>query len=163
MGVATSAALQQRIDAFARQPEKLIEILHLVQDELSHVPPDMQERIAAVLEIPISQVYGVVTFYHFFRTEPVGEHTIRLCQGTACHVRGAVGIEDGLRAELGISVNQTTEDDLFTLESVRCLGTCALAPVMMVDEKIYGRLTTNSLCDALNAYRPESGNKGAEL
>jgi len=162
MGVAAGADLHERIDAFAGQPEKLIGVLHLVQEKLGHVPTEIQERIATALEVPISRVYGVVTFYHFFRIEPVGEHTIRLCQGTACHVRGAEGIADGLYEELGVSVGQTTADGLFTLESVRCLGTCALAPVMMVDDDIHGRLTRNSLRDVLNTYRPGTDNEGAE-
>ena len=162
MVVVARADLSERIDAFAGQSEKLIDVLHLVQQEIGHIPAEIQARIAKALEVPIARVYGVVTFYHFFRIEPVGEHTIRLCQGTACHVRGAEDIADGLREELGVAVGETTEDGSFTLESVRCLGTCALAPVMTIDEDVHGRLTRNSLRDVLNIYRPSAGNKGTE-
>lgn len=141
MGVAAGADLYERIDAFARQPEKLIGVLHLVQEELGYVPTEMQERIATALEVPISRVYGVVTFYDFFRTEPVGKHTIRLCRGTACHVRGAHRILTALKTRLGVAPGETTEDLAVTLETVACLGACALSPVMVVDGVYRGLLT----------------------
>ncbi len=149
----TDTSLYERIDAFAGQPEKLISVLHLVQEDLGHISIEAQERIAAVLDVPIAQVYGVVTFYHFFRTRPVGVHMIRLCLWTACHVRGAEEITDTLESELGIGIGETTVDGLFTLDAVRCLGTCALAPVMMVDHDVHGRLTPKSVRDIIATYR----------
>jgi NADH-quinone oxidoreductase subunit E/NADP-reducing hydrogenase subunit HndA len=145
--------LDARIVAFAGQPEKLIGVLHLVQEELGHVPTEAQTRIAEVLDIPIAQVYGVVTFYHFFRTHPVGVHTIRLCLGTACHVRGAGEVLGTLESELGVEIGGTTDDGLFTLEAVRCLGTCALAPVMMIDDDVHGRLTPQSVREIIASIR----------
>jgi len=157
MSVATRADLYERIDAFARQPEKLIGVLHLVQAELGHVPTEMQERIATALEVPISQVYGVVTFYDFFRTEPVGEHTIRLCQGTACHVRGADRILTALQTRLGVSPGETTEDLAVTLETVACLGACALSPVMVVDGVYHGLLTLDEAVAIVDRTIEEAG------
>lgn len=149
----TGMSLYEQVNSFAEQPEKLIGALHLVQEDLGYIPVEAQERIASVLDVSIAQVYGVVTFYHFFRTQPVGVHTIRLCLGTACHVRGVEEIADTLQRELGVGIGGTTSDGLFTLEAVRCLGTCALAPVMMVDNDVHGRLTPQSVRDIIAGYR----------
>jgi NADH-quinone oxidoreductase E subunit len=158
----TAASLQERIDAHAGQPEKLIGVLHLVQEELGHIPTEIQEQVADSLDVPVAQVYGVVTFYHFFRTQPVGAHTIRLCLGTACHVRGAEDVLDTLESELGIGIGETTTDGLFTLEAIRCLGTCALAPVMMIDDEVHGRLTPQSVRDIIKTYLDaDTGKAGA--
>ncbi|MFC2099360.1 NADH-quinone oxidoreductase subunit NuoE [Candidatus Bipolaricaulota bacterium] len=153
----TSVELLERISTYADSPDDLIAVLHVVQEELGHISRDMQENVAIALGIPISHVYGVVTFYHFFRTEPVGRHTIRLCLGTACHVRGVGEILRTLQDELDIVVGGTTEDQLFTLEAVRCLGTCGLAPVMMVDEDVHGQLTRQRVKDILASYRSSAG------
>ncbi|MCJ7781986.1 MAG: NADH-quinone oxidoreductase subunit NuoE [Acidimicrobiia bacterium] len=154
-----SVELLERIRAYEGRPDDLIAVLHLVQEELGHIPSDVQEEVAAALGVPISRVYGVVTFYHFFRIEPVGQHTIRLCLGTACHVRGVDEILRTLQTELGVAVGETTQDRLFTLEAVRCLGTCGLAPVMMVDDDVYGRLTRQRTKDILESYRSSAGSE----
>jgi NADH:ubiquinone oxidoreductase subunit E len=145
--------VQTWIDAHAGRPEELIQVLHHVQGKLGYISPETQERIATALGVPISRVYGVVTFYHFFRTRPVGRHTIRLCLGTACHVRGAAQILSTLQNELGVSVGETTADRLFTLEVVRCLGTCSLAPVMMIDDAYYGRLEPETTLELVRSVR----------
>jgi len=149
----TATDLYERIDEYGGRPQRLIDVLHLVQEELGYIPAEAQAKVAEALDIPIAQVFGVVTFYHFFRTRPVGRHTIRLCLGTACHVRGAEEVTETLEGELGIGVGETTDDGQFTLEMVRCLGTCALAPVMMVDDDVHGRLTPQSVRDIIAAYR----------
>ena len=105
----TATDLYERIDEYAGRPERLIDVLHLVQEELGYIPPEAQAKVAEALDVPIAQVFGVVTFYHFFRTRPVGRHTIRLCLGTACHVRGAEDVAETLEGELGIGVGETTE------------------------------------------------------
>jgi NADH:ubiquinone oxidoreductase subunit E len=111
-----------------------------VQNALGYLPREAQETVAEALGAPLSQVRGVVTFYHFFRTKPAGKHTIRVCLGTACHVRGAERVLSSLKEELGVEVGETSADGKFTLEVARCLGCCGLAPVMMIDEDVYGRL-----------------------
>jgi len=148
----STSGLAERIETYAGKPEELIQALQLVQDEFGYVPEDLQLQIADTLGVSIGQVHGVVTFYHLFRTQPAGRHTIRLCLGTACHVLGADRILAALRERLGVPVGGTTEDGLFTLGIVRCLGTCSLAPVMMVDEDVHGRLTPERVLDVLDTY-----------
>jgi len=141
-----------RIEAYAGRPDQLIRALQLAQDEFGYVSEKTQQRVADALGVSIGRVHGVVTFYHLFRTRPPGRHTIRLCLGTACHVLGADRILAALEEELRISVGETTEDGLFSLEVVRCLGTCSLAPVMMIDEDVHGRLTPEKVRRALRHY-----------
>ncbi len=139
-----TATIESRVQAllrpYAGRPSELIQALHRVQGELGHIPPSAQAVVAQALRVPLSQVRGVVTFYHFFRTAPVGKHTLRLCLGTACHVRGAETILKAIREELGVGLGETSSDGLVTVEGVRCLGTCGLAPVMMIDDEVYGKL-----------------------
>lgn len=148
----STSSVADRIEAYAGCSEELIQALQLVQEELGYVPEDLQERIADTLGVSIGQVHGVVTFYHLFRTSPAGRHTIRLCLGTACHVLGADKIMATLEDHLSIPVGGTTEDGLFTLGIVRCLGTCSLAPVMMINDDVYGRLTPERVLDVLQTY-----------
>lgn len=145
------------IEAYAGRPEELIRALQVVQEEAGFISSEMESRVAEVIGVPIGQVHGVVTFYHLFRTTPAGLHTIRLCLGTACHVLGADRILATLEEELGISVGGTTEDGTFSLEAVRCLGTCSLAPVMMVDEDVHGRLTPEKVRNVLRTYVEAKG------
>ena len=148
----STPGLTERIEAYAGRAEELIQALQLVQEELGYVPEELQERIADTLGVSIGRVHGVVTFYHLFRTQPAGQHTIRLCLGTACHVLGAERILATLQDRLSIPVGGTTKDGLFTLGIVRCLGTCSLAPVMMVDEDVHGRLTPERVLDVIESY-----------
>ena len=145
------------IEAYAGRPEELIRALQVVQEEAGFISSEMESRVAEVIGVPVGQVHGVVTFYHLFRTTPAGLHTIRLCLGTACHVLGADRILATLEEELGISVGGTTEDGTFSLEAVRCLGTCSLAPVMMVDEDVHGRLTPEKVRNVLRTYVEAKG------
>jgi NADH:ubiquinone oxidoreductase subunit E len=145
------------IEAYAGRPEELIRALQVVQEEAGFISSEMESRVAEVIGVPIGQVHGVVTFYHLFRTTPAGLHTIRLCLGTACHVLGADRILATLEEELGISVGGTTEDGTFSLDAVRCLGTCSLAPVMMVDEDVHGRLTPEKVRNVLRTYVEAKG------
>lgn len=143
----------ERIEAYAERPGDLIRALQAVQEECGFVSEEMEARVADRLGVSVGQVHGVVTFYHLFRTQPAGRHTIRLCLGTACHVLGADRILATLEEELGVEVGGTTDDGLFSLDVVRCLGTCSLAPVMMIDEDVHGRLTPERVLDVLGAYR----------
>jgi len=141
------------VEPYVGRPAELIQALHRVQEVLGYIPPQAQREVARLLNVPLSQVHGVITFYHFFRTQPVGKHLIRLCLGTACHVRGAGGVLEALRDELGVGLGDTSPDGLFTLEGVRCLGACGLAPVMMVDGEVYGRLTPRRAREIVRRYR----------
>ena len=131
----------------------LIPVLQAAQDTYGYLPVPVLEAIAERLGVPISQVYGVVTFYAQFHLDPRGKHIVRTCQGTACHVRGAGKILDALKEALGVAPGKTTEDLQFTLETVACIGACGLAPVMMVDHDTHGRLTPTSVPEILDKYR----------
>ena len=155
MAVKLESRVAELVEPFAGRPSELIQALHRVQEELGYIPKEAQRAVAAALGVPLSQVHGVVTFYHFFRTEPVGRHTIRLCLGTACYVRGAARVLQALQEELGVDLGGTSADGLFTLEGVRCLGACGLAPVMMVNGEVYGRLTPGRAREILSRYRDE--------
>lgn len=131
----------------------LIGLLQDVQDRFGFLPQAALEEISKRTGISLSRIYGVVSFYSQFYTEPHGRHTVRCCRGTACHVNGAKRIIDALEAELGISDGQTTPDQVFFLESVACLGTCFLAPVMMIDDQYFGKLTSGRVGEILKSYR----------
>ena len=131
----------------------LIPVLQGAQDVFGYLPVPVLEAIAERLEVPISQVYGVVTFYAQFHLEPRGKHVVRTCQGTACHVRGAGKILDALKENLGVAPGKSTADLQFTLETVACIGACGLAPVLMVDQDTHGRLTPDSIPEILDKYR----------
>jgi NADH:ubiquinone oxidoreductase subunit E len=135
------------------RPGALIPVLHQAQGLFGYLAEDVQELVAEGLEIPLSEVYGVITFYSLFSTKPRGEHTIGVCMGTACYVKGAAAILQRLQTELGIGIEDTTDDGLFTLTVTRCLGACGLAPVIAIDEDVYGRLIPDKIPDILNKYR----------
>jgi NADP-reducing hydrogenase subunit HndA len=132
----------------------LIQVLHEAQDLFGHLPDEVQNRVADGLGIPRSTVSGVVSFYNFFRTEPKGEHVISICTGTACHVKGAERVLALLDEILGIRPGMTTEDGRFTLQSVRCIGACGLAPAMMIDGEVYGKLDRKTITERLAHYAP---------
>ncbi len=132
---------------------ELIEILHKAQHIFGYLPRDVQLYIARKLGIPGAEVYGVVSFYSYFSTKPSGKHTISICMGTACFVRGSDKILEKFKEKLGIETNETTEDGLFTIKDVRCIGACGLAPVVMVDGKVFGRVKAEEIDGILDLYR----------
>ena len=130
----------------------LIPILQKVQSHYGYLPQDVLKEVSKHTSIPISRIYGVVTFYEQFYLEPHGRHTVKCCRGTACHVNRVSEIIDTISEQLNIAPNQTTEDMRFTFETVACLGTCFLAPVIMVDDDYYGNLKPNQIEDILKKY-----------
>lgn len=145
--------LEKFIDGMETTRGELIAILHKAQNIFGYIPRDVQLFVARKLGIPGAEVFGVVSFYSYFTTKPRGKHTISCCMGTACYVRGADKIIERLKEKLGIESNEITEDGLFTLKDVRCIGACGLAPVVMVDDKVYGRVKVEDIDDILNQYR----------
>lgn len=131
----------------------LIPVLHQIQNIYGYLPEDVLKIVSQELNVPMSEIYGVASFYSYFSLEPKGEHIIRVCLGTACYVKGAQGLIDRLSKELGIEVGKTTPDGKFTLEATRCLGACGLAPVMVIGEKVYGRLTPDDIPNILKEYK----------
>lgn len=134
--------LQPILEPYRGHRESLIPVLQKTQAELGYLPEEAISEIAQFLGMSSSEIYGVASFYSQFRFERQGEHAVRVCQGTACHVRGGRRIMDAVSHELGIKPGGTTEDYLFSLEKVACFGSCALAPVMVVDDVVYGRVST---------------------
>ena len=131
----------------------LMPILQKAQDIYGYLPIEVQTIIAEDLGVSLSEVYGVVTFYSQFSLNPKGEHRISICLGTACYVKGADKILEALEEKLGIKVGGCTPDGLFSLDACRCVGACGLAPVMMVDDDVYGRMTVDMIDDILDKYR----------
>jgi len=131
----------------------VIHVLHGVQGKLGYLPAEVQEFIAKQLNIPVSKVYGIVSFYSFFTMTPKGKYPIDVCLGTACHVRGSDKLLEEFRRQLGIGEGQTTEDGLFSLSTLRCVGACSLAPVAMIGERVFGRLTPNQVAGIFAEYR----------
>lgn len=133
----------------------LIQVLHMAQGIYGYLPLEVQRVIADGLELPLAEVSGVVSFYSFFSTQRRGRHTIRVCLGTACYVRGGKRIVERLRELLKVEVGDTTADGLFTLEVARCIGACGLAPAMSIDDTVYKRVNPDHLEHILAQYAPE--------
>lgn len=130
----------------------LIEILHMIQKEYGYLPEKKLEALSYLMEIPLSKITGVASFYHFFNLKKMGKYIISVCLGTACHVKGADKILQKLQAELGIKIGETTKDGLFTLQQSRCLGACALAPIIKINDKIYSKVTADDIAKILEKY-----------
>ena len=134
------------------KPGELINILHECQGLHGYLPEPMQRIIARKLGIPAAQVYGVVTFYSFFTMTPKGRHPISVCLGTACYVRGSEKLLEEIKRVLGIDVGATTHDGMFYMDCLRCVGACGLAPVMMIGEKVYGRMEPQDIRKVLEEF-----------
>ena len=137
------------------QEGSLIQVLHMAQGIYGYLPLEVQEVIADGLDIPLAEVSGVVTFYSFFATQPRGKHTIRVCLGTACYVRGGKKIVERLREILGVEIGETTKDRIFTFEVARCIGSCGLAPAMSIDDQVYKQVNPDKLEQILQRYYEE--------
>lgn len=130
----------------------LIGILHKVQSHFGYLGPEQLDAVAQLLQVPTAKVTGVATFYHFFRLEPRGRFVINVCLGTACYVKGAERVAERLKDELGIQFGETTTDGMFSLEAARCLGACGLAPVVMIEDKMFGDMTPDQVPPLLEKY-----------
>jgi NADH-quinone oxidoreductase subunit E/NADP-reducing hydrogenase subunit HndA len=139
-------------NSFSNDPQELINVLKGCQEHFGYLPAEVQEVISNHLNVPVARVYGVVTFYSFFSMVPKGKHPISICMGTACYVRGAEKVLDEFKKELGINVGQVTNDSKFSLSSLRCVGACGLAPVVLVGDKTYGRVAPDDVKKILKEY-----------
>ncbi len=135
------------------EASNMIAMLQDIQGIHGYLPEDDIIRVAKHLGVPTSRVYGVATFYNQFRLTPLGKHVIRVCRGTACHVKGSLDILNILESELGIQAGETTKDLQFTIETVACIGACSIAPVIVIDDKYYGGLTSKSVYKLINEYK----------
>lgn len=138
--------------SFGNKPGEVINVLHKVQGEYGYLSAEVQEVIANELNIPISKVYGIVSFYSFFTMTPKGRYPISICLGTACYVRGAEKVLDEFKRLLNIQVGGTTDDGKFSLNCLRCVGACGLAPVLTIGDKVYGRMTPDKVKEVIAEY-----------
>ncbi|OFX83214.1 MAG: NAD(P)-dependent iron-only hydrogenase diaphorase iron-sulfur protein [Bacteroidetes bacterium GWF2_33_16] len=138
--------------SFNNEQGELINVLHKTQEHFGYLPAEIQEVVAQELEMSVAKVYGVVTFYSFFTMKPKGKFPISICTGTACYVRGAENVLAEFKRQLNIEVGETTEDGKFSLSCLRCVGACGLAPVVLVGEKTYGRVSPEGVKDILAEY-----------
>jgi NADH:ubiquinone oxidoreductase subunit E len=146
-------AIMQLYKTQEHHESQLIAILHKAQELYGYLDKEVMNEIAVSMNIPTAHIWGVATFYHFFNLKPKGKHTVAVCLGTACYVKGAQQVLEAIQEELKIELGDTTTDKLFTLQEARCLGACGLAPVVMIDEKIYGELTPKKIVDILQEFR----------
>lgn len=146
------APLKGIMKKYKKEEKYLIPILQESQDQYGYLPEEVLKEIASSLDLSLSQVYGVVTFYTQFHMEPRGKNIIRVCMGTACHVRGGSDVLQAIQDELGIENGETSPDLKFTLETVACIGACGLAPVIMVNDDTHGRLTSEKIPAVLGQY-----------
>lgn len=141
------------IKSYGGDKSLLISILQDIQAEFNYLPREVLEKVSEVLEVPLSQVFGVASFYKAFSLTPRGRHLINVCLGTACHVRGGARLVDRIERELVVKAGETTGDQRFTLETVNCLGACALGPIMVVDGKTHGRVRPDGVGKILQNYQ----------
>ena len=143
-----------KIDLITKKDQKgaLIPLLQSAQNSYGYIPEKAIHYISEIVKIPSARIYGVITFYSQFRLKPLGKNVIRICEDTACYVNGSKSVLEVLQDELGIGLDETTDDNLFSLQSVACLGCCSLAPVMMINDETYGNLTSKKIKKAIKEY-----------
>ncbi len=152
----TKEEIQAVIDRYPCTQQSALAAMQDMQRQFGYLPREGLEALSKHLSCPFSQLYSMATFYRAFSLKPKGKHIIKLCDGTACHIRGGSVILEGIERELGIHPGETTKDGLFTLQLVNCLGSCAIAPVILIDDTFYGKMTLEKLPAILNSYREEA-------
>jgi len=140
-------------DSYANEPSPLMMILSAVQKKYGYIPLEVQQIISEKTGIPVAEIYGVVTFYSFFSLKPKGKYVLGICLGTACYVKGSQQVVDKFSSLLGIQPGETTKDGLFTIEAIRCIGACALAPAMSVNGKVFPKVTPDQVGKIIDEYR----------
>ena len=145
--------LKAFIEEWKGKPGNLIMVLHKVQQTYGYIPREIAIEISSLLDVPLAKIYGVVTFYNFFKLQKAGKYIIQVCLGTACYLRGGDDLMKEFERQLGIGVNATTPDGLFSVEAVRCLGCCGLAPVVVVNGEVHGKLATKDVAGIIEKYR----------
>ena len=141
------------IEEWKSKPGNLIMVLHKVQQTYGYIPRDVAIETSKLLDVPLAKIYGVVTFYNFFKLQKAGKYIIQVCLGTACYLRGGDDVIKEFEKQLGIGVNGTTTDGLFSIEAVRCIGCCGLAPAAVINGEVHGKLTTKDVAGIIAKYR----------
>jgi NADH-quinone oxidoreductase subunit E len=145
--------LETILSRYEATPENLIPVLQDIQEEYHYLPKDELKVVAARLSVPLTRVYSVATFYKMFSLKPLGVHHVRVCQGTTCHLHGSPRLQEGVVRRLGIEPGHTTADGQFSLEKVKCVGKCGVAPVLAVDQDYFGEVAVDTLTRILKTYR----------
>lgn len=148
-----SRELTDFIQEWGKKPGGLIMMLHRIQGEFGFIPREAAEKLSMMVGLPLAKIYGVVTFYHFFKTTKPGKHRIAICMGTACYLKGGQDLVEEAKSILSISGDEVTDDGLFSIDEVRCLGCCGLAPVLTVGDEVYGKVAKEQLPDIIAKYR----------
>jgi len=146
-------AITTAIASNKNKPGALLPILHGIQDNIGHIPPEAVPEIASELNLSRAEVHGVITFYHHFRQTPPGRHTVQICQAESCQAMGSAALTEHAKKTLGVDFHQTTADQEYSLEPVYCLGNCACSPAVMINDEIYGRVTPARLSELLEEVR----------
>lgn len=149
------ADLEGLVKKWKDKKGNLIMILHSIENIYGYVPRETSLKLSRLLDVPLARIYEVITFYNYFKLEPPGKHNVSICMGTACYLRNADSLIEEVGKLLHVKEGQTTKDGMFHLDVVRCLGCCGLAPVMMIDEKVYGKVKKNEIVDILSKYVKE--------
>jgi NADH-quinone oxidoreductase subunit E len=148
-----SKELTDFIGEWKDKPGSLIMMLHRIQEEFSYIPREAAERLSRTVGLPLAKIYGVITFYHYFKTTKPGKHKLAICLGTACYLKGSQDLIDEAQAILSIKGEEVTDDGLFSIDEVRCLGCCGLAPVLMIGNEVFGKVTKDQLPEIIAKYR----------
>ena len=147
--------IKNLVDKWKDKEGNLIMILHEIQNHHGYVPRELALELSGMLDVPLARIYEVITFYNFFKLVPPGKHKIAVCMGTACYLKGAPDILKEIKTILSVEEGKTTQDGNFYLDVVRCLGCCGLAPVMMIDDKVYGKVKKQEVMEILSKYMKE--------
>lgn len=148
-----SQELTAFIEEWKNKPGSLIMMLHRIQEELSYIPLEAAEKLSMMINMPLAKIYGVMTFYHFFKTTKPGKHLISVCLGTACYLKGGQALLDEAQNALGVKEGQVTKDGQFSVEAVRCVGCCGLSPVLTVGKDVYGKVSKSQIAEIISKYQ----------
>lgn len=148
-----SKELTEYVEEWGKKPGGLVMMLHRIQHEFGYIPREAAEKLSRMVGLPLAKIYGVITFYHFFKTSRPGKNRIAICMGTACYLKGGQDLVEETQSILGIKGDEVTDDGLFSIDEVRCLGCCGLAPVLMVGDEVFGKVTKDQLPDIIAKYR----------
>ncbi len=146
-------ALREFVEEWKDKPGNLIMILHRTQQEYGYIPRKIAKDLAKDIDVPLAKIYGVITFYHYFKLEKPGRNIISVCMGTACYLKGGKDLIQEFENLLGTGINTSTDDGEFSIEAVRCVGCCGLAPVVTVNNEVYGKVKTDQLADIIAKHR----------
>jgi len=146
-------AVERLLEDYKGKPGMLIQALHAVQNMVGFLPPEVLRVVARTLDIPVSEVFGVVTFYHYFSMKPRGKHVVQICLGTACYVRGGQEILNRLQKDFSLEIGEVTADGLYSLEVMRCAGACGLAPVVMIGNDVHKRVNPSQITEIVRSYQ----------